>query len=61
MDYNSRNRSQDDIIRMLANGSVFRDMEEKWPNFKEELHNLRIYLELDGVNPFSQMKSIYMV
>ena len=29
-------------------------MEEKWPHFKEETHNLRIYLAADGVNPFTQ-------
>ena len=28
MDYHARNKSQDDVIRMPANGSAFRDMEE---------------------------------
>ena len=28
---------------MPADGSTFRDMEEKWPHFKEEPHNHRIY------------------
>ena len=46
---------------MHADGSDFRDMEEKWPHFKEEPRNLRIFLEVDGLNPFSQMKSIYTV
>ena len=46
---------------MLAYGSAFRDMEEKWPRFKEEPRNLRISLVADGVNPFAQMKSIYTV
>ena len=58
MDYHARNKSQDDVIRMPADGSSFRDMEEKWPHFKEEPRNLRIYLAADGVNPFAQMKSI---
>ena len=35
MDYHARNKSQDDIIRMHANGYVFRGMEEKWLHFKE--------------------------
>ena len=61
MDYHARNKIQDDVIRMPANGSAFRDMEEKKPHFKEEPRNLRISLAADGVNPFSQMKSIYMV
>ena len=61
MDYHARNRSQDDFIRILADGTAFRDIEEKWPHFKEEPRNLRISLVADGVNPFAQMKSIYMV
>ena len=60
MDYHARNRSQDDVIQMSAYGSAFRDMEENWPHFKEP-RNLRIYLAIDGVNPFAQMKSIYTV
>ena len=46
---------------MPTDGSSFRDMEENWPHFKEEPRNIRISLATDGVNPFSQMKSIYMV
>ena len=61
MDYHGRNRRQDDVIRMPENGSTFRDMEEKWPNFKEESRNLRISLVADGINPFAQMRSIYTV
>ena len=35
MDYHAHNRSQDDILRIPTYGSSFRDMEEKWPHFKE--------------------------
>ena len=59
MDYHARNIIQDDVIRMPADGSAFRDMEEKWPHFKEEPRNLRISLEADGINPFAHMRSIY--
>ena len=61
MDYHARNRSQDDVIRIPVVGSAFRDMEEKWPHFKEEPRNLRISLVADDVNPFAQMRSIYTV
>ena len=37
---------------MPAYGTAFRDMEEKWPHFKEEPRNLRISLAAHGVNPF---------
>ena len=53
MDYHARNRSQDDIIRMPAYGYAFKDMEGKWPHFKEEPRNIRISLAADGVNPFT--------
>ena len=46
---------------MPADGIAFIDIEEKWPHFKEEPHNLRISLAASGVNPFAQIKSIYMV
>ena len=45
MDYHARNISQDDVIRMPADGSAFRDMEEP--------RNLRISLATNGVNAFS--------
>ena len=61
MYYHARNRSQDDVIWIPAHGFAFRDMEEKWPNFKEEPCNLRICLETNNVNPFAQMRSIYTV
>ena len=61
MDYHARNRIQDDVIRMPADDFAFRDMEEKWPHFKEEPHNIRISLAIDDVNPFVHMRSIYMV
>ena len=53
MDYHAKNRSQDDVIRIPADGTTFRDIEEKWPHFKEEPRNLRISLEEYGVNPFT--------
>ena len=53
MDYHAKNISRDDFIRIPVDGSTFRDMEEKWPHFKEEPRNLRISLVGDGVNPFA--------
>ena len=61
MDYHARNRSGDDILRMLADGSAFTDMEEKWPHFKEEPCNARLYSAADGVNPFVEMRYVYSV
>ena len=43
MDYHAQNKSQCGIIRMPADGSAFRDMEEKWPHFEEQPRNLSIF------------------
>ena len=43
---------------MHVDGSAFRDMEEKWPHFKEEPHNIRISFATDGVNSFAEMRSV---
>jgi hypothetical protein len=39
----------------------FRNIEERWPNFKEEPSNIRLPLAVDGVNPFAEVNSIYSV
>jgi hypothetical protein len=61
MDYHARNRSEYGVLRMPADGSEFREIEEKWANFKDEPRNVRISLEVDGVNPFRELRSIYSV
>ena len=61
MDYLAHNRIQDDILRMPADGFAFRDMEEKWPHFKEEPRNVRISFAEDGVNSYEEKRSIYSV
>ena len=53
IDYHARNIIDDDVIRIPTDGYAFRDMEEKWPHFKEEPYNIRISLAIDGVNPFA--------
>ena len=60
MDYHAHNRSQDDIMRMLVDGLAFKEIEEKWPHFKEP-RNLKLSLVADGVNPFGEMRSTYLV
>ena len=58
MDYHACNRSGDGVLRMLADGSAFREIEEKWTNFKDEPCNVRLSLVVDGVNPFRELRSI---
>jgi hypothetical protein len=61
MDYHAQNRSEDGVLRMLADGSLYKNIEERWPNFKQEPRNVRISLAADGVNPFGELRSIYSV
>ena len=46
---------------MPSNGSTFKDIEDMWPLLKEEPHNLKLLLVVDGVNPFGEMRSVYSV
>jgi hypothetical protein len=59
MDYHAHNRSGDGVFRMPVDGSAFREIEEKWEDFKDEPCNVRISLTADGVNPFGEIRSIY--
>ena len=58
MDYHARNISEDGVLRMPADGSSFREIEEKWANFKDEPRNVRLSLATDGVNPLRELRSI---
>jgi hypothetical protein len=46
---------------MPADGYAFKEIEEKWPVFKDEPRNVRLSLAADGVNPFGELRSIYSV
>jgi hypothetical protein len=61
MDYHSRNISGDGVLQILADGYGFREIEEKWSDFKDEPRNVRLSLAVDGVNPFGELRSIYSV
>ena len=61
MDFHAKNRIQDDVLRMPADGSTFRWMNEKWPILKEEPRNVKLSLAADGVNPFGELCSTYLV
>jgi hypothetical protein len=61
MDFHAKNKSRDNVLRMLADGSTLNYIEEKWPIFKEEPRNVRLLLAADGVNPFGELRSTYSV
>ena len=61
MDYHAKNRSEDGVLRMPADGSALKNIEEKWPIFKDEPCNVRLSLAPDGFNPFGELRSPYSV
>jgi hypothetical protein len=61
MDYHACNRSGDGVLRMPIDGYAFKEIEEKWPVFKDEPRNVRLSLAADSVNPFGELRSIYLV
>jgi hypothetical protein len=61
MDYHAHNGSRDDIIQMHVDGSKFMDIEEKWSNFKKEPQNLKLSLLTNDVNPFGEMRYVYLM
>ena len=48
-------------MRMLADGSAFKEIEEIWLHFKDEPCNLKLSLAVDGVNPYGDLRSVYSV
>jgi hypothetical protein len=58
MDYHAHKRSGDGVLRMPTDGSAFREIDEKWANFKDEPRNVRLSMTVDGVNPFGEIRSI---
>ena len=46
---------------MPVDGSKFREIEEKYVDFKNEPRNVRLSLAVDGVNPFGELRSTYLV
>jgi hypothetical protein len=61
MDFHAKNKSEDNVLQMPSDGSALKNIEEKWPIFKEEPRNVRISLVVDGVNPFGELCSTYSV
>ena len=61
MDYHTKNISEYGFLRIAAYGSALKNIEEKWPIFKDEPCNVRLSLAADGFNPFGELRSTYSV
>jgi len=61
MDYHAWNISEYGVMWIHADGTTFRDNEERWIVFKEGPCNVNLSLVMNGVNPFIEIRSIYWV
>jgi hypothetical protein len=46
---------------MPADGYAFKEIVAKWPEFIDEPRNVRLSLEIDSVNPFGELRFVYLV
>jgi hypothetical protein len=58
MDYHACKKHGYGVLRMPIDGYAFREIEEKWEDFKDEPHNVRLSLAANGVNPFRELRYI---
>ena len=61
MDYHAKNISEDGVLRMPTDDSALKNIEEKWPIFKDEPRNVRLSLAADGFIPFRELHYTYLV
>lgn len=52
MTWHATHRSTDGKMRIPADSLAWQHIEEKWPEFKDDPHHMRLGLGTDGVNPF---------
>ena len=57
MDYHAKNKSEYGVLWIPAYGSALKNIEEKWPIFKDEPRNVRLSLVSNGFNPFGKIHS----
>ena len=46
---------------MPADGSAFKDIEDRWLVLKEEPHNLKLSMAENGINPFGEIRFLYSI
>jgi len=57
MRWHKEDRKRDEMMRHLADGSQWRNIEREFPQFDEDVRNIRFGLSTDGMNPFGDMSS----
>ena len=57
MRWHMEDRKKDAMMRHPADGSQWRKIERKWPEFAGDARNLWFGLSADGINPFGEQSS----
>ena len=57
MQWHAKNKSTDGKQRFVAYSKMWMEFDNKWPNFTQDPHNMRLGLALDGLNPFSNQST----
>jgi len=53
MQWHAQNKSIDGKQRFLVDSKMCMEFDNRWPDFVQDPHNIKLGLALDGVNPFS--------
>jgi hypothetical protein len=54
MTWHSQNKSMDGMVWHLAYSWQWKFIDERWPKFVQEAHNVRLGLATNGLNPFRE-------
>jgi hypothetical protein len=54
MQWHKEECKQDQMLRHLADGSQWRNMDKEFPDFDNDTRNIRFGLSTDGMNPFGE-------
>jgi hypothetical protein len=53
MQWHAKNKSTDGKQRLVVDSKIWMEFDSRWPDFSQDPLNIRLGLDLDGVNPFS--------
>jgi hypothetical protein len=54
MTWHSQNKSMDGMVRHVTNSRQWKFIDERWPEFAQETHNVQLGLVTNGLNPFGE-------
>jgi hypothetical protein len=52
-----KNKSNDMMVHSVCDSKAWKHIDDTWPNFATNPHNIRLGLALDGVNPYVDLST----